>query len=59
MYYRHNPDYTYPDRSLPPREAAKDLRASVYRVVQEMNGIYPGDPTYNEDQTIENYEKTM
>ena len=49
----------YADSSLPPREAAKDLRARIYRVMQEMNGIYPGDPTYNEDQTIANYRKTM
>lgn len=49
----------YADTSLPPREAAKELRARAYRVMQEMNGIFPGDPTYNEDQTIENYVKTM
>jgi hypothetical protein len=24
-----------------------------------MNGIHPGDPTYNEDQSIEHYQKTM
>jgi hypothetical protein len=27
--------------------------------MQEMNGIHPGDPTYNEDQSIEHYQKTM
>ncbi len=49
----------YAEPSLPPRAAAEDLRARAYRVMQEMNGIRPGDPTYNEDQSIENYKKTM
>ena len=39
--------------------AAEALRAEVYRKMQEMNGIYPGDPTYNEDQNPENYQKTV
>ena len=43
----------------PPREAADELRARAYRIMQEMNGIHPGDPTYNEDQCIEHYRKTM
>jgi 1-acyl-sn-glycerol-3-phosphate acyltransferase len=49
----------FPDKSLPPYKAAEVLRAEAYRVMQEMNGIHPGDPTYNEDQRIENYSKTM
>ena len=49
----------YANTSLPVREAAHDLRARVYRIMQEMNGIYPGDPTYNEDQNIDHYRKTM
>ena len=48
-----------PDQTIPPYLAAENLRAEAYRVMQEMNGIHPGDPTYNEDQTIENYRKTM
>ena len=48
-----------PDETIPPYEAAERLRAEAYRVMQEMNGIHPGDPTYNEDQTIEHYRKTM
>ena len=51
MYYRHNLDY------IPYGEAVNELR--VYRIMQEMNGIHPGDPTYNEDQKIDNYHKTM
>lgn len=50
----------YADKSLPPpRTAAERLYAESYRVMQQMNGIFPGDPTYNEDQSIENYRKTM
>lgn len=49
----------YADASLPTREAALELRARAYRIMQEMNGILPGDPTYNEDQDIERYRKTM
>jgi hypothetical protein len=49
----------YADSSLPPRAAADELRARAYKIMQEMNGILPGDPTYNEDQKIENYVKTM
>ena len=49
----------FPDLTLPPHKAAEQLRARAYRVMQEMNGIHPGDPTYNEDQSIEHYQKTM
>ena len=49
----------YADKSLKPREAAEELRARAYKKMQEMNGILPGDPTYNEDQNIDNYKKTM
>ena len=55
----HISEPIYADKSLSPREAADELRARAYRIMQEMNGIYPGDPTYNEDQSIENYCKTM
>ena len=41
------------------KPAAEELRARAYRSMQEMNGIHPGDPTYNEDQCIDNYKKTM
>lgn len=55
----HVAEPMYADRSLPTREAVEELRARAYRVMQEMNGIYPGDPTYNEDQNIDHYIKTM
>ena len=48
-----------PDKTLHPNAAAEALRAEVYRVMQEMNGIHPGDPTYNTDQNPDNYKKTM
>ncbi len=55
----HISEPIYADPSLPPRAAADELRARAYRIMQEMNGIHPGDPTYNEDQNIDNYRKTM
>ena len=55
----HVAEPLYADKSLPPREAANELRSRVYAVMQDMNGIHPGDPTYNEDHNIDNYHKTM
>ena len=55
----HVAEPIYADKSLPPRKAAEELRARAYKIMQEMNGIYPGDPTYNEDQNIDNYKKTI
>ena len=55
----HIAEPMYADKSLPPRKAADELRARAYKIMQEMNGIMPGDPTYNEDQNIDNYKKTM
>ena len=47
------------DKSLPRVEAIKKMQQDTYHVMQEMNGIHPGDPTYNTDLTPENYQKTM
>lgn len=55
----HIAEPLYADKSLPPREAAQELRSRAYRIMQKMNGILPGDATYNEDHNIENYKKTM
>ena len=55
----HIAEPIYADESLKPHAAAEELRARAYRIMQEMNGIRPGDPTYNEDQSIANYRKTM
>ena len=55
----HISEPIYADESLSPREAADDLRARAYHIMQVMCGISPGDPTYNVDQNIDNYKKTM
>ena len=55
----HVAEPLYADKSLGPREAAEELRARAYRIMQAMNGITEDSPTYNEDQNINNYRKTM
>lgn len=55
----HIAEPLYADPTLSPREAAEDLRARAYHIMQVMNGINPGDPTYNTDHNIDNYKKTM
>ena len=55
----HISEPLYADKNLTEREAALKLREKTYRIMQEMNGIKPGDLTYNEDQNIENYRATM
>ena len=49
----------FPDQTLSYRDAAEKLRAEAYHVMQEMNGIHPGDATYNTDQNAAHYRKTM
>ena len=44
---------------LTKQEQILDLQKRAYHVMQVMNGINPGDPTYNEDLNIDNYKKTM
>lgn len=55
----HISEPIYADKTLPPRKAAEELRARAYKIMQKMNGIKPGDPTYNENQDINTYQKTM
>ncbi len=55
----HIGDPILPDTSLPQTEAVDKLHAEVYHVMQVMCGINPGDPTYNVDQNIDTYQKTM
>lgn len=55
----HIGDPIFPDRSLPIADATDKLHAEAYHVMQVMNGINPGDPTYNVDQNIDHYKKTM
>ena len=49
----------YADKTLSQPEAIDKLHTEAYHVMQVMNGINPGDPTYNTDQNIETYQKTM
>ena len=41
------------------KEAVDKLHKEAYHIMQVMNGINPGDATYNVDQNIDNYVKTM
>ena len=52
-------DPIFHDKTLSKPEATKKLQQEAYHIMQAMNGIHPGDPTYNEDQTLETYQKTM
>lgn len=47
------------DKSLPLTEATDKMHQEAYLVMQEMMGIHPGDPTYNTNQNIDEYKKTM
>ena len=47
------------NKTLEPAAAMAELHSRAYHIMQVMNGINPGDPTYNTDQNIENYTKTM
>ena len=47
------------DKTMSPAEAAEDLRARAYHIMQVMNGITPDSPTYNTDQDASHYHKTM
>ena len=47
------------DGELPTMEAVRKLQHDAYHIMQEMNGIRPGDPIYNTDQNLEHYQKTM
>lgn len=50
----------FPDKSLPLAEAQEKLHKEAYHIMQVMNGINPGDPTYNPNYKPEqNYVKTM
>lgn len=48
-----------PDTTLSRYDAEDKLHRDAYKKVQELCGINEGDPTYNEDQVISHYKKTM
>lgn len=52
-------DPIFHDKQLPKLAATKQLQLNTYKVMQAMNGIHPGHPSYNEDLNPENYRKTM
>ena len=52
-------DPLFHDKALPKLEAVKKLQQEAYHTLQVMNGIHPGDPTYNTDLEPVNYQKTM
>ncbi len=49
----------YINKDLPINEATEEIRTRAYKVMQEMNGITQDSPTYNVDQNIQTYKKTM
>lgn len=49
----------YPKQDLSYEEAVDELHLRSYIAVQNLVGIHKGDPTYNEDQNLDNYKKTM
>ena len=52
-------DPIYHDKELPKVEAIQKLQQEAYHIMQGMNGIHPGDPTYSTNLDIETYQKTM
>ena len=48
-----------PDTSIDEKEAIDKMHKEAYHIMQVMAGINPGDPTYNTDQNIDHYKKTM
>ena len=52
-------DPIFPDKTLPTAEAIDKMHAQAYHDMQGLVGVHPGDPTYNTDQNIDNYVKTM
>ena len=52
-------DPILPDTTLSAKEAVDKLHKDAYHEMQVLVGVNPGDPTYNTDQNIDNYIKTM
>ena len=52
-------DPIYHDKQLSVPAATKKMQQEAYHIMQAMNGIHPGDPTYSTDLNIETYQKTM
>ena len=52
-------DPIFHDKGLPKLAAVKKMQQDAYHILQQMNGIHPGDPTYCTDLNPETYRKTM
>ncbi len=52
-------DPIFHDKDLPKHDAISKMQQDTYQIMQSMNGIHPGDPTYNTNLNIETYQKTM
>ena len=52
-------DPIFHDKQLPKLEAIKKMQQDAYHIMQMMNGIHPGDPTYSTNLNLETYQKTM
>ncbi len=48
-----------PDLNLSQKDAIDKLHKDAYHIMQVMNGITPECPTYNTNQNIDEYQKTM
>ena len=48
-----------PDTTIDQDVAVDKLHKESYHVMQGLVDVHPGDPTYNTDQNIDNYKKTM
>ena len=47
------------DKHLSKPEATRKMQRDALHILQAMNGIHPGDPTYSTELDPENYRKTM
>ena len=49
----------FPEKTLTKADAETKLHKTAYQVMQEMAGVFPGDPTYNEDYLQTDYKSTI
>ena len=52
-------DPFFHDKHLSKPEATRKMQRDALHILQAMNGIHPGDPTYSTELDPENYRKTM
>lgn len=52
-------DPIFHDKELSRMEAVRKMQQDAYHIMQQMNDIHPGDPTYNTDLNPEPYRNTM